>query len=161
MIKVTVTDRDGTITDEISFDEANIFHKDGTVAIVSRDAMRSWVSDGLWHRVAHAAAWVAESHAVLDTLLTTEPIATLHERLLTGWAPRAGEINSDVRQIDALNWEWSDDGHAITAQTIDRRPQRYGDILYVSRSLDFALTAEAMLWLYDAKEAEKIRFLGG
>jgi hypothetical protein len=92
--------------------------------------------------------------------MTSYAIQLLRERLLTGWSPKAGEIDRDVPQIDALGWEWSFDGRSILSQTIDRRPQIHGDILYVSRYLDFALTSEVFLWLYDADESEKIRHLG-
>ncbi len=92
--------------------------------------------------------------------MTSYAIQILRERLLTGWQPRAGEIDRDVPQVDALDWEWSFDGRTILCQTADRRPRLYGDILYVNRYLDFALTAQAFLWLYDAEESEKIRFLG-
>jgi hypothetical protein len=88
-------------------------------------------------------------------------IQILRERLMTGWHPKAGQIDRDVRQIDALDWEWSFDGRSVLGQTIDRRPQIHGDILYVDRHLTYVLTTEALLWLYDDEESEKYRYLGG
>lgn len=93
--------------------------------------------------------------------MTSLAIMILHDRLETGWAPKADEIDRDVRQVDALNWSWSADGKAIFCQTIDRLEKRYGDILYVSPHQDYALTSIAFLWLYDDDESEKVRHLGG
>lgn len=93
--------------------------------------------------------------------MTALAIMILHDRLETGWSPKADQIDPDVRQVDALNWKWAFDGRAIECQTIDRRSQLHGDILYVDRYLGYALTTEVFLWLYDDEESEKVRYLGG
>lgn len=160
MIKVTVTDSNGAVIDEISFDHENIFHHEGATAIVSRDIMKGCDRADLWYRVAHAAAWVAETGSALDALLAIDSIQLLRQRLETGWQPRAGDLDRDVQQIDALNWSWADDGRAIAYLTIDRQPRVSGEIIYVDRHLTHALTAAGLLWLYDDEESEKIRFLG-
>ena len=89
-----------------------------------------------------------------------ERLERLRERLQTGWAPKASEIDPAVPQIDALNWEWIDDA-CISYQTVDRRPCQTGTVIYIDKNLTHALTAEGMFWLYDAEESEKVRFLGG
>lgn len=93
--------------------------------------------------------------------MTSLAIMILHDRLETGWTPKAGQIDPDVRQVDALNWNWAFDGRAIECQTMDRRGQLYGEILYVSPNQDWVLTSTAFLWLYDDEESEKVRYLGG
>lgn len=91
---------------------------------------------------------------------TGTTIQVLLERLQNGWQPRSGEIDRDVPQIDALNWEWIDDGRAIVYLTVDRQPRVTGEIVYADRHLTHALTPTALVWLYDAEESEKIRYLG-
>ena len=93
--------------------------------------------------------------------MTSLAIMILLDRLETGWSPKTDEIHPDVPQHDALNWSWAFDGHAIECQTIDRMGQIYGDILYVSRYQDWALTSTAFLWFHDDEESEKVRYLGG
>lgn len=61
-----------------------------------------------------AHSWVGS-----EVMTTGYALQSLRERLLTGWAPKATEIDCDVPQIDALNWGWSDAGR-ITYQTTDR-----------------------------------------
>jgi hypothetical protein len=57
----------------------------------------------------------------------SDAIKRLLERLQTGWAPQADEIQPAVPQVDALNWQWNfeDAGTivplGITYQTIDRQ----------------------------------------
>jgi hypothetical protein len=113
-------------------------------------------------RLVRAVGWSAAPPGaeLRSALMTSYAIQILQQRLLTGWQPRAGEIDRDVRQVDVLDWEWSFDGRSILSRTIDRRPQIHGDILYVDRHLTFALTSAVLLWLYDADESEKIRYLG-
>lgn len=93
--------------------------------------------------------------------MTSLAIMTLRDRLETGWSPKADKIDCDVRQIDALNWQWTLDGSAIECQTMDRRGQLYGEILYISPHQDWVLTSSTFLWLYDDEESEKVRYLGG
>lgn len=59
MLTVTVTD--GRVLGEFRFDESNVVSGEDGVAVVYRDVMRSCTRDGLWHRVAHAASWSAET----------------------------------------------------------------------------------------------------
>lgn len=92
--------------------------------------------------------------------MTSLAILILRDRLETGWSPKADQIHPDVRQVDALNWSWAFDGRAIECQTTDRRHQLWGEILFVSKHQDYALTSTAFLWLYDDEESEKVRFLG-
>jgi hypothetical protein len=69
-MKIRVTVTSGTeFLDEITFDDANVVHHDGPVAIVSRDIMKQCTRSEIWHRVAHAAAWVAKSGSLLDLLV--------------------------------------------------------------------------------------------
>jgi hypothetical protein len=85
-----------------------------------------------------------------------DAIERLLERLQTGWRPPAGEIDRDVPQIAAIDWEWSHDGRSILSRSADQRPQIHGDILYVDQHLNFALTTEAMLWLIDTSTIDEI-----
>jgi hypothetical protein len=84
----------------------------------------------------------------------------LLERLQTGWAPKANEIDPVVPQVDALNWDWSD-GVCITYKTVDRQMRQTGPVIYVDAALTYALTADGLYWLYDSEESEKVRHLGG
>lgn len=99
--------------------------------------------------------------------MTDDTIQILHDRLLTGWQPRAGEIDRDIRQIDALNWMWNfADSRVIvplgiTYQTVDREQRKTKPVLHIDDHMTYALTADAFYWLYDAEESDKIRFLGG
>jgi hypothetical protein len=88
-------------------------------------------------------------------------IEILRDRLETGWSPQADEIDHDVPQIDALNWCWSDDGQSISYQTVDRDRRASAEIICVDRHMTYALAVDALLWLYDEEESEKIRYLGG
>jgi hypothetical protein len=88
-------------------------------------------------------------------------IQILRERLETGWSPKADEIDRDVLQVDALNWCWSDCGRTVCYQTVDRGYRISADILYVDKNQTYMLTTDALLWLYDDDESEKVRFLGG
>jgi hypothetical protein len=89
------------------------------------------------------------------------PIHELFARLLDGWTPQADEIDRDVTQIDALNWRWSDAGRTIEYQTPARDHRVSSEIVYIDQHRTFALTVDAMLWLYDDEESEKVRYLGG
>lgn len=88
-------------------------------------------------------------------------IEILRDRLETGWSPKADEIDRDVPQIDALNWYWSDCGRTVCYQTIDREHRTSAEALSVDKYMTYALTVDALLWLYDDEESEKVRFLGG
>jgi hypothetical protein len=59
------------IKDQIEFDDVNIMHYDGMVAVIHRDVMKHCMRDGLWYRVAHAAGWIAETGSMLDALEET------------------------------------------------------------------------------------------
>jgi hypothetical protein len=167
MMKVTVSDN-GRLLDLLEFDAVNVLHHDGAVAMIHRDVMRECVRDGLWYRVAHAAAIVADRGSLLDAreAMTKEAIQRLRERLETGWQPKADEIDLAVPQVDALNWDWNweDAGTivplGITYQTIDRQPRKTGPVIHMDEHMTCALTAEGMHWLYDSDESEKVRFLG-
>lgn len=89
------------------------------------------------------------------------PIHALLVRLLAGWTPQADEIDASVPQVDALNWQWSDGGRRIGYQTTDRQPHVSDEVVYVDQNMTYALTVDALLWLYDAEESEKVRYLGG
>ncbi|HWF86696.1 MAG TPA: hypothetical protein VG222_17680 [Vicinamibacterales bacterium] len=66
-VKVIVT-VDGALEDEIEFDDVNIVHLEGGVTVIHRDAMKGCARPGLWYRVAHAAAWIAETGGMLAAL---------------------------------------------------------------------------------------------
>jgi hypothetical protein len=89
----------------------------------------------------------------------SDAIQRLRERLETGWQPQAGEINRDVPQTDALNWEWS--AGAIVYQTVDRQLRKTGPVIYIDEHMTYALTSEGIFWLYGSEESEKVRWLGG
>jgi hypothetical protein len=97
----------------------------------------------------------------------SDAIKRLLERLQTGWAPKADEIEPTVPQVDALNWQWNfeDAGTivplGITYQTIDRQPHKTTGVLYINEHMTYALTAEGIFWLYRSEESEKVRYLGG
>jgi hypothetical protein len=97
----------------------------------------------------------------------SDAIKRLLERLQTGWAPQADEIEPAVPQVDALNWQWNfeDAGTivplGITYQTIDRQPRKTTGVLYIDEHMTYALTAEGIFWLYRSEESEKLRYLGG
>jgi hypothetical protein len=65
MIKVTVTENDAVL-DKVEFDDANVIRHEGGVAVVSRDIMKHCTQPGLWHGVAHASAWIAETGSLLE-----------------------------------------------------------------------------------------------
>jgi hypothetical protein len=95
-----------------------------------------------------------------------DAIKRLLERLQTGWAPQADEIESAL-QFDALNWQWNFEGArtivslGIIYQTIDRQPRKTGSVLYIDEHMTYALTVEGIFWLYGSEESEKVRYLGG
>jgi hypothetical protein len=95
------------------------------------------------------------------------PIKGLLQRLQTGWAPQADQIEPAVPQVDALNWQWNfaDAGTisplGISYQTIDRQLRKTADVLYIDEHMTYALTAEGLFWLYSSEESEKVRYLGG
>jgi hypothetical protein len=168
MMKVTVTE-DGRLLDELQFDAVNVLHHDGPVAMVHRDVMRECGRDGIWYRVAHAAAIVAERGSLLDAweAMTKEAVQRLRERLETGWQPKTDEIDAAVPQVGALNWQWNfeDAGTivplGITYQTSDRQPRKTGPVIHMDEHMTYALTEEGLHWLYGSDESEKVRFLGG
>ena len=147
MIRVTVTD-DGQLLDALQFDDVNVLHHHGRVAMIHREVMQSCGRNGIWYRVAHAAAIVAERGALLNAMeaMTKEAIQRLRERLETGWAPQTDEIDQSVPQVDALNWEWNfeDAGTivplGITYQTIDRQPRKTGPVIHIDEHMAYALT---------------------
>jgi hypothetical protein len=57
----------------------------------------------------------------------SDAMKRLLQRLQTGWAPRADEIEPAVPQVDALNWQWNFEGAGtivplgITYETLDRK----------------------------------------
>ena len=168
MFNVTVSEN-GRLVDKIEFDEQNIVHCDGGVAMIHRDVMQSRGHNGIWYRVAYAAGIVAERGALLNAMeaMTKEAIQRLRERLETGWAPQADEIDRSVPQVDALNWErnFEDAGTivplGITYQTIDRQPRKTGPVIHIDEHMTYALTDDGFFWLYGSDESEKVRFLGG
>jgi hypothetical protein len=97
----------------------------------------------------------------------SDAIKRLLERLQSGWAPQADEIEPAVPQVDALNWQWNfeDAGTivplGITYQTIDRQPRKTAGVLYMDEHMTYALTVEGIFWLYRSEESEKVRYLGG
>jgi hypothetical protein len=111
------------------------------------------------------------SHKVDGKMMTRAPISDAIERLLerlqTGWAPKADEIDRDVPQVDALNWGWNfEDSETIvplgiTYQTAERDMRKTGPVLHIDAHRTYALTAEGIFWLYDSEESEKVRHLGG
>lgn len=93
-----------------------------------------------------------------------QKVSSIHDllaRLLAGWAPQAGEIDPEVPQIDALNWRWADGGRTIEYQTPDRSHRVSAEVIHADPNITFALTVDALLWLYDDEESEKVRHLGG
>jgi hypothetical protein len=99
MFNVTVSEN-GRLVDKIEFDEQNIVHCDGGVAMIHRDVMQSCGHNGIWYRVAYASGIVAERGALLNAMeaMTKEAIQRLRERLETGWAPQADEIDRPCRR---------------------------------------------------------------
>jgi hypothetical protein len=102
------------------------------------------------------------------TMMTdNHAIERMLERLQTGWAPKADEIDLAVPQTDALNWEWNfEDARTIvplgiTYQTMDRQPRKTGPLIHIDEHMTCALTREGFFWLYGPEESEKVRFLGG
>jgi hypothetical protein len=97
----------------------------------------------------------------------SDAIERLLERLETGWALQADEIEPAVPQVDAFNWQWNfeDAGTivplGITYQTIDRQPGKTTGVLYIDEHMTCALTAEGVFWLYRSEGSEKVRQLGG
>lgn len=95
-----------------------------------------------------------------------DAIKRLLERLQTGWAPQADEIEPAL-QFDALNWQWNcEDARTIVPlgimyQTIDRQPHKTASVLYIDEHMTYALTIEGIFWLYGSEESEKVRYLGG
>src|SRR5258708_2583382 len=96
-----------------------------------------------------------------------DAVKRMLERLQTGWAPQADEIEPAVPQVDTLNWQWNfeDAGTivplGITYQMIDRQPQKTTGVLYIDEHMTYALTMEGIFWLYRSEESEKARYLGG
>jgi chemotaxis regulatin CheY-phosphate phosphatase CheZ len=162
MFNVTVREN-SRLVDKIEFDEQNITHYHGRLAMIHRDVMQSCRSNGIWYRVAHAAGIVAERGALLNGMeaMTKEAIQRLRERLETGWQPKADEIDMAVPQVDALNWEWNFEDSGITYQTIDRQPRKTGPVIHIDEHMTHALTDDGFFWLYGSDESEKVRFLGG
>jgi hypothetical protein len=106
------------------------------------------------------AAESGEEVSMMTRVPISNAIQRLLERLQTGWAPKANEIDPEVPQVDALNWDWSD-GAGITYQTMDRQPRKTGPVLHIDAHMTSALTREGFFWLYDESESEKVRYLGG
>jgi hypothetical protein len=64
-----VGSENGNVVDRLEFDTDNIVHYQNGVAVVHPRIMHHCTRpDVLWYRIAHAAAWVAETGSALDAL---------------------------------------------------------------------------------------------
>jgi hypothetical protein len=148
MFNVTVSEN-GRLVDKIEFDEQNIAHYDGGVAIIHRDVMQSCGHNGIWYRVAHAAGIVAERGSLLDAMeaMTKEAIQRLFERLQTGWQPKADEIDRELPQLDLFDWQFAPAFERSEAVVIgydaDGRLTRSDQIIWIDAALRWALCESA------------------
>jgi hypothetical protein len=97
----------------------------------------------------------------------TEAMERLLERLQTGWAPRADEIDPSIQQQDLIDWRFvvaSLSGRLMLFGTVDQsdgwRDLTY-EVLWIDEHLTWALCEDGFWWLYTAEEGEKMRYLGG
>jgi hypothetical protein len=167
MIKVTVTEN-CTVLDELEFDDDNIFHHDGALAIVSRDAMKFARGRNLWGRVAHAAFWVSDTDlgALLEAQASKSAIDLVIERLQTGWQPTQVDIElEEIPQFTLTSWTFAVDALAYPdfpdlpparAENIMGRDSdgrvRYGEVLWIDAGLRWALCQHAFFWLQPVNE---------
>ena len=165
MIKVTVTENSALLA-ELEFDAVNVLHYDGAVAVISRDVMRS-AKPSLWHRVAHAAAWVAET-GDLGALLEAQaqhPIDILLQRLQTGWQPTPDDIEAmEIPQFTLSSWKFAGDTIPYGEIELPLGPADFiiGDhsegrteiceVIWIDAGLRWALCQHAFVWLQHVNE---------
>lgn len=91
-------------------------------------------------------------------------IALLLERLQSGWAPIAYEIDPLIPQHTMLDWDWwphfNNPGMLIAGSDLEDRLEA-NDVLWVDQHLGWALATSGFYWLYDDEESKKVRYLGG
>jgi hypothetical protein len=157
MFNVTVSEN-GRLVDKIEFDEQNIAHYHGRVAMIHRDVMQSCGHNGIWYRVAHAAGIVAERGSLLDAMeaMTKEAIQRLLERLQTGWQPTADEIDRNVPQRDIVDWDFWKSGRTLIGYPSDEPGWREVNVLWIDAGLRWALAPDAFYWLKQREQDEEM-----
>jgi hypothetical protein len=158
MLNVTVSEN-GRLVDKIEFDEQNIAHYHGHVAMIHRDVMQSCGHNGIWYRVAHAAGIVAERGSLLDAAMeamTKEAIQRLLERLQTGWQPTAEEIDYNVPQRDLVDWDFWKSGRTLIGYPSDEPGRREVNVLWIDAGLRWTLAPDAFCWLKCREQDEEM-----
>jgi hypothetical protein len=98
----------------------------------------------------------------------TDAMQRLLERLQTGWAPHADEIDPVIAMRDLMDWEfWKKTGRLIGWEIdwnddppgVDNKET--GEVLWIDENLGWALCEDGFWWLYTREEGEKMRYLGG
>jgi hypothetical protein len=89
-------------------------------------------------------------------------ISRLLERLQSGWGPDANEIY--VPQRDLLNWGWWQ--NAGTQSIVLHGQDIDGGLVivmpvWIDPRLEWCVTDDEFVWLYDDAESDKVRYLGG
>ncbi len=100
--------------------------------------------------------------------MMTEAMQRLLERLQTGWAPIADELDPEIPMGDLTDWDfWKRTGRLVGWQIIwEGDPpgldnKETGQVLWIDQYLTWALCDDGFWWLYTAEEGEKMRYLGG
>jgi hypothetical protein len=162
MIKVTVTENSAFL-DELEFDDDNIIHHEGGVAIVSRDAMKFARGRNLWGRIAHAAFWVSDTDLAALLEQSQHPIDLVLQRLQTGWQPTRADIQAlDIPQFTLRNWSFAVDAlehtdldyldlqhgsdEFIIGKDAEGRTE-IGEVIWIDAGLRWALCQHALFWL--------------
>jgi hypothetical protein len=94
----------------------------------------------------------------------TDAIERLLERLQIGWSPDCSQIDPEIKQLDMLNWGWWTYFHdrvMFLAGSDLEGPLVSGPVLWIDEHLGWALADTGFYWLYDDKESDKVRYLGG
>jgi hypothetical protein len=84
----------------------------------------------------------------------------LLERLQTGWAPKADEIDREIPQFDLLTWCWGTYFHEqemFLAGSDLEGALVAGSVLWIDPGLEWALCDTGFYWLYDDHESDKVR----